>query len=184
MITVSHDQMNALINAMQLCIQSVIDSWSNNGSNSISIQFDSMEPTDKKFQKLKKLLPMASETTNKIILIDFDADYCRALTTFLLLTRLEDKNMQKLAAMDSGYDLFLQKLGLKRDSVTSIASLQEATQVIFKIVEERKMTLRELSEKSGLTQAALSNFKTGKTDIRLSSFLKIAAALGLKFKIL
>ncbi len=45
------------------------------------------------------------------------------------------------------------------------------------------MTLRELSQKTGLTQVALSNFKSGKSDMRLSSFLKILSALGLKLEI-
>ena len=55
--------------------------------------------------------------------------------------------------------------------------------LLNKFVGRRKMTLRELSQKTGLTQVALSNFKSGKSDMRLSSFLKILSALGLKLEI-
>lgn len=44
------------------------------------------------------------------------------------------------------------------------------------------MTIRELAEKTGLSMVAISNFRSGK-DIRLSNFIKIAEALGLRLKL-
>ena len=96
---------------------------------------------------------------------------------------MEDQNVQKLAELDSSYIPFLNKLGLKENLASNIENLKDAAAFIFKLVENRQLTLRELSQRTGLTQVALSNFKSGKSDIRLSSFLKIASALGLTLKI-
>ena len=119
----------------------------------------------------------------KIKLDYFKSEACKKLTTFLLLTRMEEKNIQKLAEIDSSYAPFLSKLGLKEDVIFNVNNLKDASAFVFKLVENRKLTLRELSQKTGLTQVALSNFKLGKSDMRLSSFLKITSALGLKLKL-
>lgn len=180
------DRIDEFVNAMQLCIQSVISSvvW-DSSKNTIAIGFSPVEKKDEKLVKIKRLLPLEDEYEFgfKIKLDYFKSDTYKKLTTFLLLTRMEEKNIQKLAEIDSSYAPFLSKLGLKEEVIFNINNLKDASAFVFKLVENRKLTLRELSQKTGLTQVALSNFKLGKSDMRLSSFLKITSALGLKLKL-
>ncbi len=180
------DRVDEFVNAVQLCISSRVSGviW-DSSKETLSIGFESAEEKDEKLAKIKRLLPLEEgyELGFKIKLDFFKSDVCKKLTTFLLLTRLEDRNIQKLAELDAGYATFLSKLGLKEKRVSHINNLKDAALFIFKFVENRQLTLRELSHKTGLTQAALSNFKSGKSDIRLSSFLKITSALGLSLKV-
>ena len=187
------DRIDALINAIQLCIRSVIHTgkspiegvlW-DTSKHTIEICFDTFVKDDEKLDKIKRLLPLEEEYELgfKIKLDFFKSDECKKLTTFLLLTRMDDQNVQKLAEMDSSYAPFLGKLGLNETIISNINNLKDAAAFVFKLVENRQLTLRELSQKTGLTEVALSNFKLGKSDMRLSSFFKITSALGLKLKL-
>lgn len=180
------DLIDEFINAMQLCIQSVIEGvqW-DSSANTLEVCFDSAAAKDQKLKKIKKLLPLEKEYELGFVLklSYFKSDDWKKLTTFLLLTRLEDANIQKLGELDSSYSHFLQKLGFTKALFEEVDSLERAAEIIFRIVKEKKMTLRELSKMTGLSQVALSNFKSGKSDIRLSSFLKVLSALGLKLKL-
>lgn len=50
-------------------------------------------------------------------------------------------------------------------------------QIIRKIRKEKKLSLRQLAEKSGLSVSFLSNLENGRVNITLSSLKKIATAL-------
>lgn len=52
------------------------------------------------------------------------------------------------------------------------------------IRKEKKMSLKELSEKSGLSMAYLSNFENGKVNITIASLYQIAKALDVSVKAL
>lgn len=52
------------------------------------------------------------------------------------------------------------------------------------IRKEKKMSLKELSERSGLSMAYLSNFENGKVNITVASLYQIAKALGVSVKAL
>lgn len=102
------------------------------------------------------------------------------LISFLQLTRLDEKNMRSLAELDPKYQIFIDRLGL--DPSNQIKTLKQASQTVFTAVEKQALTLRQLADMTGLTQATLNNFKAGK-DVRLSNFLNILKALNLKIKI-
>lgn len=107
------------------------------------------------------------------------------LTTFLLLSRLQPQQMQKLAELDSQYKAIVTAvlLQLSPPSTTdAIDTLQAAVRAIFQRIEQQHMTLREVAEQSGLSQVSISNFKAGR-DIKLSSLLKIAKVVGLKIRL-
>lgn len=104
------------------------------------------------------------------------------LTQFLLLTRLSKENILKIASLDPRFKEYSYKI-FKEDSANqTFDNMEEIISFIFSIIEKKKLTIRELSEKTGLSMVSISNFKTGK-DIRLSNFLKILKGLELKFSI-
>lgn len=103
------------------------------------------------------------------------------LTLFLLLTRMDEGNISKLIELDESAREIAEKIGLKL-SHANIESVKKCSQVIFQKMENQNMTIRELAEKTGLTQVSISNFKAG-NDIRLSNFIKIVGAVGMNLKI-
>ncbi len=50
--------------------------------------------------------------------------------------------------------------------------------------KELKLTQMQLAEKTGLKRTYISRIEQGKTDIQLSSLLRISEALGLSFKLI
>lgn len=180
------DRVDALINAMQLCIKSPISGaiW-DASKNTVEIGFDSIAVADDNLKKIKKLLPLEEEDEHgfKVKSEYFKSDECQMLTTFLLLTRLDDRNARAMGALDSSYASFLNLMGQLGDAGSAITHSKDAAAIVFKIVEKRQLTLRTLSQKTGLTQVTLSNFKSGKSDLRLSSFLGIISALGMRLKL-
>lgn len=180
------DRVDALINAMQLCIKSPISgaTW-DSSKNRVEIGFDSIAADDNNLKKIKKLLPLEEEYECgfKIKPEYFKSDQCQMLTTFLLLTRLDDRNARAMGALDSNYASFLNLMGQVGEMGSVITNSKEAAAIVFKVVEKRQLTLRELSQKTGLTQVTLSNFKSGKSDLRLATFLRIISALGMKLKL-
>lgn len=60
--------------------------------------------------------------------------------------------------------------------------MKSSVRAIFQRIEQQHMTLREVAEKSGLSQVSISNFKAGR-DIKLSSLLKILKVVGIKLRL-
>ena len=100
---------------------------------------------------------------------------------FLLITRLNKENMITMAQLAPQYKIFLKKLdfALTTTREVTVENLDQLRKHIFSLVEQDKMTLRELSLKSKITQVGLHNFKKN-SDIRCSSLIQICRALGLE----
>lgn len=186
----SHD-ISAFLNSLQLSVKSSIDSITLIGTDSIVINFDAIQNSDPGLDLFTTFFPGKWDKNHKSYEVDFlkmDLDL-HFVTNFLLLTRLNLENIKKM--IPSGhFDKILcgrmKKIEERILNDTGLDSLTKETQNIedfkkffFDSVKQKKMTLREISERSGLTQAAISNFKSG-TDIRLSTLLKLCQAVNLK----
>lgn len=186
MSEVSTSTIDAFINALQLSINSQISDWKGEKNNNlISIIFGNVEKNDtglKLFEELK----LGSWNKNKTIykIEQIDAVDINTLINFLLLSRLQYENIVKIAELEAVYRQFAQKMGIEvlKSVIAEVSSIEDAVTKIFSVVEKKNMTLREISEKTGLTQTSISNFKAG-NDIKLSNLIKIAKAVGLSLKI-
>lgn len=56
----------------------------------------------------------------------------------------------------------------------------EVGKEIARLRKERGMTIRELSDKTGITYSSLPNIESGNTDIRIGTLEKIAKGLRIK----
>lgn len=190
MSKIDSDQKSKLLNAIQLSVdKSIIKSnFTVVGDDCDEADFTLIFEGDKfskKLRKLSKLFLAKDSKDHQYLYID---SYLRnenidKLINFLMLTRLVEKNIESLAAKDKTYEEYARRVGvIDGFSEHSINSTQDCSQIIFEEVKRRHLTIRELSEKTGLTQTMLSQFKAGR-DIRLSNLLKITKALNLDLKI-
>ncbi len=179
------------INALQLCIKSPILAFltSRFGSDApeLIIAFEERPKNDEQWEYFLKLCPAyewrKTDNFDRFVIINYPVLVTPVLINFLMITRLNKENILKIGDDDPRYREFVAKIfGFDSTRITSIPSLQEGIAIIFSRVEEMNLTIRQLAEKTGLSMVAISNFKAGK-DIRLSNFLKIAQALGLKLKL-
>lgn len=195
-----HVLIDAFVNAVQLSIQSkIVGSRLDPQQGVVLAIYRFKDEIDENLKKLDLLLGGRWEKLNEeaeteadtvgfidhdVYIIPGNGDDLSLLTSFLLLTRLKDDEVRVLAKHDRRYRPLAQRLGLiQQEEMTSdLASLDDAARIIFSEIEKQSLTLREVSEKTGLTQAMLSHFKKGR-DLRLSSLLKIVEALGLKLGI-
>lgn len=177
--------MKELINALQLCIKTAIASHRVAGKDTLLLKFHSIPKNDKGFEYFRKLFGSNWDEKERLLTIrNFSALLSPAVINFLMLSRLRDENMKALAKLDPQYRPFVQKIlgDYQENPIGNVESIQQAVAIIFSSVEKQKITLRELSQRSGLSQVALSNFKTG-NDVRLSSLIKILKALKLTLTI-
>lgn len=179
------DELNAFVNALQLCVKSPISNYTIPENGNILITFDHVEKNDSNLKSFEKIIHGHWDRTGNTYEIPRSDDYSLAeLTQFLLLTRMSSKNMAKLAELDERFKKFTDalKTSVSPSKSVTIQSPAQASGVIFDEVRKKNMTLRKMAELSGLTQVALSNFKSGK-DIRLSNFIKLTDVLGLKIRV-
>lgn len=181
---IDRDTVNDFVNALQLSIRNKIIKIELEKAGLV-LWFPNPLLDDPNLTYVEKLIPGQWSVPKKpnhncYFIHDHSLIQDAALINFLRLTRLNEENMKKIAELDPKYRPFTDKLGLKIAS--QITDLQSAAQLVFSIVEKQNMTLRQLSEATGLTQVSISNFKAGK-DIMLSNFVKMIKALGLSIKI-
>lgn len=181
----TREEILGLINALQLCISDEIIIFRfHSPDNAITISFGKGEKNDvglKKFSLLipGKWLPSSSGQRNYFIENSNRIDLA-LLTNFLLLTRLQDDQIISLASQDTRFRPFAEALGLiSKVTETPITALSDIRDVVFKTIDQKKLSLKKVAELTGLSQVSLSNFKAG-NDIRISTLLKIAKALGIK----
>lgn len=173
----SSDEMSALLNALQLCIASPVLGHSI-GTTS-SVKFSAIVDGDVGLTKFAKLVPGRWER-NAYYIGDISKVDISLLTSFLMLTRLQDTQIMSLAEQDGRYRQYGDSLKLtSHGGKTGITTISDARNAIFKTIDQKKISLKKISELTGLTSVSLSNFKAG-GDIRLSNLLKIAKALGVK----
>lgn len=181
-------QIDAFINALQLSIESQIVSYQHNtANNELRVHLDKKVIDDKKLEIFRKIGVIVG-LNYKTIHICLDPEQMEALTNFLLLTRLDYVSLKFLAeAKDESIPSFIREniekiYSPKGQETISMQNLTDASQFIFGVLREKKMTMRELSALTGFTQASLHHFKNSQ-DIKLSNFIKIARALGLRIKL-
>lgn len=174
----TEQELNEFANALQLSIKTRIEGIREmDGKIMISIG-GRPDPHDHNLLRSLHLFDGRYDEREKCLVIDDPSGInLPKRTLFLLLTRMNDDNIQKLAELDPSVSEFANKLGLKM-SGNHIDNVERAAEGVFKKMEEKKMTMRELAGAAGLTQVTLSNFKAG-GDIRLSNLIKIAKAVGL-----
>ncbi len=176
-----HD-IDAFANALQLSIQSTIRSVNPTSRNELAIYLEQQLPNDRGWKYFCRIAPGRWDDAAGAYLIANDV-MSPSLTSFLLLTRLQPQQMQKLAELDPQYIPFVTALKLAPTAKShTINTIQDAVRAVFQRIEQQHMTLREVAEKSGLTQVSISNFKAG-NDIKLSSLLKIAKVVGVKVRL-
>ncbi len=174
-------EIDELINALQLSIDTKIQQYKAE-SGTLLISFANKIGKD---NRLKDFILISGAQVKKDRSITLSLkEISPHLTGFLMLSRLAPKYVQKITELDTRFEKLAEKItqAEKELNPATILSIEQASQIIEQTIKRKKMTLRELSQKTGLTQVSLSHFKSGK-DIRLSNFLKIAEALDLKVTI-
>lgn len=173
-------ELGEFANALQLCIKTEIKDVAISG-DALVIELD--EPGDD--ENLRRFTSLVDaqweEGRTRCLVRAIDVIDWPRLTLFLLLTRLEDKNIPKFAQLDPSAREFAEKLGFG-PAVEHLDSVRECSRSVFAKMKKRGMTIRELAEATGLTQVSISNFKAGK-DIKLSNFVKIVRALDVNLKL-
>lgn len=162
--------------ALQLCIKTKVNAVTG-GDGEVIITFDSQPKLDDlQLHKFLKLFDCHWKEDLKTVVVKNENEInWPQLTLFLFLTRMDEGNISKLAEIDESAGEIAGKLRLKPHDAT-IESVKMCSKVIFDNMKDKKMTIRELAERTGLTQVSISNFKAGK-DIRLSNLMKIVRAL-------
>ena len=178
----TEQELKEFANALQLSIKTKIINVLTE-KNSVIIKLDTQpQPDDLHFHNLTRLFQGSWRNEQKEYIIhNADKVDWPKITLFLLLTRMNEDNILKLVKIDPTVEEIGRQLGYKC-SGANVDSVKACSRRIFKIMEKKKMTIRELSEKTGLSQVSISNFKAGK-DVRLSNLLKIISALGIRLKI-
>lgn len=178
----SEEEINAFINALQLCLDDEIvvfkkptrpDDW-------LILELASAETGNRKWEIFLKLLGRHGHWEHPNLMIT-DPNVIMKLTPFLMLTRLDETNMRALAKRDPQYRPFVAVLNLTPGvpiGEKTVHDVEEASRFFFDVIADKALTLRHLAEQSGLTQVTISNFKAGQ-DVRLSNFFKLSEVAGL-----
>lgn len=186
-----NELVDELINALQISIDSeiidpeVID-YDYIPGHSLSVHFKSPVSKLKKDDSLQRFVEMTGATWDDdgtlFIPKTSDEASIALLKDFLLLTRLKPENIKALLRMDSRFHRLALTVQNAGNDVMDCRTVSQYAQLVFERLKSGSLTIRELAEKTGLSMVAISNFKAGR-DIRLSNFIKIANALGLKLKL-
>lgn len=190
----TEDQVDAFVNALQVCIAHEINNsyraWLSNiakpapAGDVFLMSFTSTKSGDKNLDKFKRLVSGLSTTLDKYShryqIANFQQLDLSLLTNFLLLTRLQDDQIRAIADQDPRYRPYAKTLGLLPAEIdaTPILSLMQARDFIFRTIEKKAVSLAMVAQHAGLSQVSVSNFKAG-GDIRLSNLLNITKALGI-----
>lgn len=178
------NEINEFINALQLSIESTIERWINEDDDLFfSIFFSKVCKNDFGLELFEKLNLGKWNDEHNAYKIQY-SDKLAAITAFLMLSRLNLDNIKKLAETKAEYRDLANQMGLNelKNIVTTVHSIEQAKKIIFDKINEKGMTIRQLSQKTGLSQTAISNFKAG-NDIRLKNLLEILRALGVEMRI-
>lgn len=176
------NEVELLINAIQVCIDHKINKFSIK-KNSLQLIFDKrvMEKNNK-LKIFHEIVQGYWDKTSKIYTFNLNQIGDLPLfTNFLMLSRLSKKNLEKLATSQTKFAKFLKRLRYlkkEQDKSYSIHNIEQIREILFSKMEQKNITYRELSNLTGLSQAALHNFRSG-GDIKLSNFINFANALGM-----
>jgi len=179
----SKEGLEAFVNALQLSIKTKVLDWAiDRHSGECYVHLEKTKTKDEYLALVCKLSFVKWDKKKNLLKINFEHEEAlSSLTSFLLLSRLQIKNIQSLAEGNVVYQQFAQQMGLlsHKHAKTEVQNVQQIMDYFFFVMSEKDTTFRELSEKTGLSQMAIHNAKAG-GDVRLSSFLKLAKALDVK----
>lgn len=256
-INTDHAKLDGLTSALQSSLKIPIADIAITDTNNLTFKFYSKPTPSSALETFSKVFDGGWDDSGLSYNSQIDANDIPLLINFLILTKLKEATIRKLAQVDARYAAFAERLNrviklappsiaveLEKANFTNIPDLDDEVEItapnqldipngpsafevstdfllgkvgvigspleelqlgpppkanislnlplaikpepvnnisalIFNIVRDKKMTLRQVSDKTGLTQAAISNFKAG-SDIRLSNLIKIANALDLK----
>lgn len=178
MIDIAQEFLSALQLSIQTPIEFITDS---DQDGEFIIRFVTSPINDQKLNHFIKLVGARWGKDKTIIHFSLkDDNEISTLTDYLYLTRLNLENLKGVATFNKKYREYFQKMfGKQEIPHLVLKDLKTISEIFSDFLKEKKITLRELSKRTNLTQASLSRFKTGQ-DIRLSNFLKIVEALGLQ----
>lgn len=183
----SGQQRHAFINALQLSINSKLTYRYDINKNEFTVRLRGLA-SDKKIHQLPDFLPdkcrFISPNSEVIKVSNLNDQEIEELTSFLLLTRLEPNLIEFFANKEGTPFTFLQnyKKVTKQEKIVEVNTIADAANYIFAKLSEKNMTLRELSDLTGMTPASLHNFKNHQ-DIKLSTLIKMAKALGVVIRL-
>src|SRR3990167_10203438 len=127
-----------LINALQLSVKSPIAGYLASGSGLLRVQFKISPKGDPGFKFLQKIVKGELKATALVFKIPDDL-FLKRLTSFLMLSRLQESNMKTLAKLDPQYRPFVQKIfGGETDGPAPVFSPKEAAAVVFEHVKKQK----------------------------------------------
>ncbi len=181
----TNEQLNAFVNALQVCIIHEMHYRYIPLKDTILMSFTSTEINDDNLGKFKRLVPgeirKLGKYSHQYWIKNLQQLNLGLLTHFLLLTRLQDNQIIALVKQDMRFRPYAKILGLlpTETDAMPVVSLTQARDLIFQTIEKKSVSLATLAQQTGLSQVSLNNFKAGR-DIRLSNLLKIAKALGIK----
>lgn len=180
-MSLTKEFMNGFINALQLSINDTIGSyWVSEKNCLITFAKNPEKIRNSQLGIFLKLVPGEWISSKSYSVPSPETYLTEDLKSFLLLTRFQEPLMKKLAETDARYRVFVEKIfGVSHASTWDIASVKECMNIIFEQIQKQKLTLREISERCGLTQVSLSRLKQGQ-DIRLSNLIRITDAIGMK----
>jgi DNA-binding Xre family transcriptional regulator len=177
----SEQELSEFINALQLSIETKVINVKRRNDD-IVIFFERPSDEDVNLYRFLQFFDSRwNDDRTEFVIYKNDKLNWPKLTLFLLLTRMNEENILKMVELDPSVLEIAEKIGVKL-SDCSIESVAKASQILFKKMEEKGITIREIAEKTGLTQVTISNFKSGK-DIKFSNLLNISRVLGMSVKI-
>lgn len=163
------------LDLLSKCFESRIKSHHFDEHDALILDFD-LEKDDPRLTVLAKLIPGKWRPPACYRIEEFEflnPDFLK----FLDLTRLEAEHMLNLVAMAPRFEKLIEPFkGQLQVKKYKIKDLSDTIPIIFGEIQAKNLTLREVSNKSGLTQMALHNYKKG-TNIRFDNFLKLASVL-------
>ncbi|MBU4484832.1 helix-turn-helix transcriptional regulator, partial [bacterium] len=178
------EMLDTFINALQLSIKTKIIGTTMDKDDAVTINFEKPSSGDSNLKIFLKIFDDGKWFNKETSFLIPNASKInwQVLETFLQITRMNRNNILKWAETNEAAMDVATRIGFKCAQVGVIGPAQ-AAKIVFDKVKERGLTIREIAEKTGLTQVSISNFKSG-GDIKFSNLIKITNVLGFRIKII
>src|SRR3990167_1069798 len=132
------EEITQFINALQLSIKSQVSRYTIPSNDQMMIHFDSVEEDDQGLLFFQQLFPgQWNKQRDSYLIQDTHLVDWQLVTHFLMLSRLQKANMQKLAELDNRFYSLLKKTNLtkvvnKEDK--TITTLVDAVDIVFSAI--------------------------------------------------
>ncbi len=172
----------AFRNSLQLSLNTeILDGSKISGTEdntTINLLFSEENPKDPKLETFLKILGKSIRKTSPKTFSwqNTNLREVELITELLMLSRLDQNNLNKLAEIDPRFAPWVQGK-FKTQSTPNIQI--NPTKIIFDQLEKKQMPQSDFAKKTEISLVSLYKFKNG-GDIRLSNFLKMLEALNLE----